>query len=95
MNGAYTLARGQYLPKCRKLEARQAIQDTAAVDARNSVDDILNALRTGKVAYDPLPNITPIMLLTVRLPIVDPGRTTDYLREALGTPQTAALSSAS
>jgi hypothetical protein len=70
------------LLKMPEVEARQAIQNTSAVDAENSADDILNALRTGKVAYDSLPNVMPVTLMTVRLPIVDPSKTADYLREA-------------
>lgn len=45
-------------------------------------DQVVHALRTAKVAYEIIPNIMPVKLLTVSLPIVDPGNTPVYLREA-------------
>ena len=42
----------------------------------------VRALRAGRLAYEILPNIMPATLFTVRLPIVDPGNTFAYLREA-------------
>jgi hypothetical protein len=43
---------------------------------------VVHALRAGKLAYELVPNIMPVTLFTVRLPIVDPGNTLAYLREA-------------
>jgi hypothetical protein len=43
---------------------------------------VVHALRAGKLAYELVPNIMPLTLCTVRLPIVDPGNTHAYVREA-------------
>lgn len=45
-------------------------------------EQVVHALRAGKLAYQLLPNIMPVTLLTARLPIVDPGNTAAYVREA-------------
>jgi hypothetical protein len=45
-------------------------------------EQVVRALRAGKLAYELIPNIMPVTLFTVRLPIVDPGNTLAYLREA-------------
>jgi hypothetical protein len=45
-------------------------------------EQVAGALRAGKDAYELIPNIMPVKLFTVRLPIVDPANTAVYLREA-------------
>lgn len=45
-------------------------------------DQVVHALRTGKAAYEIIPNIMPVRLLTVCLPIVDSRNTSAYLQEA-------------
>jgi len=42
-------------------------------------EQIIDALRVGKLAYDRMPNITPVTLFSVRLPLVDPENTQAYL----------------
>jgi hypothetical protein len=39
-------------------------------------------LESARVAYELIPNITPVTLLALYLPIVDPKNTTVYLQEA-------------
>jgi hypothetical protein len=41
-----------------------------------------DALGSGRLAYELFPNIMPVSLLTLYLPIVDPDATANYLREA-------------
>lgn len=43
---------------------------------------VVDALRAGNLAYQLVPNTTPISLLILRLPIVDPPNTAIYLQEA-------------
>lgn len=45
-------------------------------------EQVVDALGAGNLAYQLIPNITPVTLLTVRLPIVDPANTAAYLQEA-------------
>lgn len=45
-------------------------------------EQVVDALRAGKLAYQLIPNITPVTLFTARLPIVDPANTLAYLQEA-------------
>lgn len=45
-------------------------------------EQVVHAIRIGKLAYDFVPNIMPVTLLTLRLPIVDPENTLAYLKEA-------------
>jgi hypothetical protein len=45
-------------------------------------EQVVRALHAGKRAYELVPNIMPVTLFTVRLPIVDPRNTLAYLREA-------------
>jgi hypothetical protein len=45
-------------------------------------EQVVRAFRAGKLAYELVPNIMPVTLLTVRLPIIDPANTTAYIREA-------------
>ncbi len=45
-------------------------------------EQIIDALRIGKLAYDRMPNITAVTLFSVRLPLVDPENTQVYLAEA-------------
>jgi hypothetical protein len=44
--------------------------------------EVVDALRTGKAAYDLLPNPLPISWFTVRIPLVDPNNTAVYTAEA-------------
>mgnify|MGYP001072369290 FL=1 len=44
--------------------------------------EVEHALLAGKLAYELLPNITPLILLGVYLPIVDPANVAAYCREA-------------
>ncbi|HEX6508055.1 MAG TPA: hypothetical protein VF221_10515 [Chloroflexota bacterium] len=64
------------------VEALRLIETKVAMDGQHSHEEILAAVHTGHAAYDAVPNIMPITLLTLRLPIVDPARTHDYLAEA-------------
>lgn len=54
-----------------------------AVEGRTpfTSEQILRALRVRHLAYELIPNLTPVTLLTLRLPIVDPARKTIYLGE--------------
>ena len=45
-------------------------------------DQILIAFRAGHLAYDLIPNVMPLTLFILGLPIVDPENTSDYLIEA-------------
>jgi len=45
-------------------------------------EQVVRAFRAGKLAYELVPNIMPVTLFTVRLPIVDPANTAAYIREA-------------
>jgi len=45
-------------------------------------EQVVHAFRAGKLAYELVPNIMPVTLFTVRLPIVDPANTLAYVREA-------------
>ena len=47
-----------------------------------SSEQVVDALRAGNLAYRLMPNVTPVSLLILRLPIVDPSNTATYLREA-------------
>jgi hypothetical protein len=47
-----------------------------------TAEQVVRALRAGKAAYEIIPNITPVALFTVGLPIVDPRNMPAYLREA-------------
>jgi hypothetical protein len=51
-------------------------------EAPSTNEQVVDAFRLGHLAYEVLPNIMPVRLFTVRLPIVDPARTSVYLREA-------------
>ncbi len=43
---------------------------------------VVDALLAGSLAYRLIPNLTPVTLFAVRLPIVDPSNTDTYLRKA-------------
>lgn len=45
-------------------------------------EQVVRALHAWKLAYELLPNIMPVTLFTLRLPIVDPENTLAYLQEA-------------
>ncbi len=46
-----------------------------------TIAQIAKALQTGRRAYDLIPNIMPVALLSVYLPIIDPANSTTYLAE--------------
>jgi hypothetical protein len=62
--------------------ARLVVDSAPEKSAKFTSEQIVNAFRTGRRTYDLIPNIMPVTLFTVRLPIVDPGNTPAYLREA-------------
>lgn len=45
-------------------------------------EQVVRALRVGSILHEALPNIMPVTLLTLRLPIVDPANTLAYVSEA-------------
>jgi hypothetical protein len=51
-------------------------------DASFTGEQVARALRIGRLAWELIPNIMPVALLTVTLPIADPPNTAAYLREA-------------
>jgi hypothetical protein len=51
-------------------------------DAPFTSKQVVNALRAGHLAWELIPNIMPVTLFTLRLPIVDPANTAVYLGEA-------------
>lgn len=63
-------------------DARRLVDRTVPSAGSLTSEQVVRALRTGKVAYEIIPNIMPVTLFTVRLPIVDPGNTSAYLWEA-------------
>jgi len=63
-------------------DANRLVTSVLQGDAPFTSDQVVDALRAGKLAYEAMPNITPVTLLTVRLPIVDPTNTSTYLWEA-------------
>lgn len=63
-------------------DARRLVDGVLPSAGTLTSEQVVRALRTGKVAYKIMPNITPVSLFTVRLPIVDPGNTPTYLQEA-------------
>jgi hypothetical protein len=56
----------------------------SAVDGETSFtsQQVVNAFKAGSRAYEFVPNITPVTLFTVRIPIADPANTPVYIREA-------------
>lgn len=44
-----------------------------------SEDDVIFALHTGRILWELIPNITPVTLLLLRLPMVDSERTDSYI----------------
>ncbi len=62
--------------------ARRLVDQILPTQGSLTSDQVVRALRAGKVAYETIPNIMPVTLFTLRLPIVDPGNTPAYLREA-------------
>jgi hypothetical protein len=54
----------------------------SSVLIRSVLAPTADALDSGRLAYELLPNIMPVNLLTLYLPIADPDTTTIYLREA-------------
>lgn len=63
-------------------DARRLVDRTVPQAGSLTSEQLVLALRAGKVAYEIIPNITPVRLFTALLPIVDPGNTPAYLREA-------------
>jgi hypothetical protein len=61
------------------LETSCAEVDHSTLEPSTNAED---AVRLGKFAYDAVPNLTPVTLLAVVLPIIDPANTTTYLSEA-------------
>ncbi|WP_173931661.1 hypothetical protein [Chelativorans sp. Marseille-P2723] len=62
--------------------ARRLVEQILPVQGPLNSEQIVQALRAGKVAYEAIPNIMPVTLFTVHLPIVDPQDTPTYLHEA-------------
>jgi len=62
--------------------AYRLVNDVLAGGGPFTKEQVVSALRAGKLAYELIPNIMPLTLFTVRLPIVDPAHTPAYLREA-------------
>jgi hypothetical protein len=63
-------------------DARRFVDLTVPSAGSLTSEQVVRALRAGKVVYEIIPNIMPIALFSVRLPIVDPGNTPAYLWEA-------------
>jgi hypothetical protein len=64
-------------------EAARSLVDSALQErAKFPTEQIVSAFKAGHRAYGFIPNIMPVTLFTVRLPIVDPANTPAYLREA-------------
>jgi hypothetical protein len=61
------------------LETSCAAADHSKLEPSADAEDFI---RLGKFAYDAVPNLTPVSLLVVVLPIIDPANTTTYLSEA-------------
>ena len=62
--------------------AQQLVDALLENDAPFTSEQVVNALRAGRLAWELIPNVMPVTLFTLRLPIVDPAKTTIYLREA-------------
>jgi hypothetical protein len=62
--------------------ARLVVDSALERGATFTSEQVVNAFRAGHRTYDFIPNIMPVTLFTVRLPIVDPANTPAYLREA-------------
>ena len=62
--------------------AQELVDQFLTEDGLFTSKQIVNALQAGKSAYKLVPNIMPVALLTIRLPIVDPPNTLEYLQEA-------------
>lgn len=63
-------------------EARRLVDSVLKSDAPFTGEQVVDAMRIGHAAYHSLPNIMPVTLFALRLPIVDPENTAAYLREA-------------
>jgi hypothetical protein len=64
-------------------DAARSLVDSVLEDrAEFTSEQIVNAFKTAYHLYRAVRNITPITLFTVRLPIVDPANTSEYLHEA-------------
>jgi hypothetical protein len=63
-------------------DAYQLADDVLQGTGPLTSEQVVRAFHAGKLAYGLVPNIMPVSLLTVRLPIVDPRNTPVYLREA-------------
>jgi hypothetical protein len=63
-------------------EACRVIESALGAGAPFTSEEVLRAFREGNLAWQVIPNITPVGLLTLRLPIVDPAHTAFYLGEA-------------
>jgi len=62
--------------------AKQLVDKIYLENQSLSRRQIVDALKAGKYAYKHCPNIMPVILLTLRLPIVDPRNTSEYIEEA-------------
>jgi hypothetical protein len=62
--------------------AEQLVDDALGRGGPFTSEQIVAAFRAGKLAYDMIPNITPIAMLTLRLPVIDPANTAVYVHEA-------------
>src|SRR5262249_49541379 len=63
-------------------EACRVIETALGTDAPFTGEEVLRAFQDGHLAWQVIPNITPVRLLTLRLPIVDPANSVSYRREA-------------
>ena len=51
-------------------------------DAPFTSEQVVDALRAGRAAHDFIPDIMPVRLFTLYLPVIDPANAAEYLREA-------------
>jgi hypothetical protein len=70
---------GQAMAGTEPLPASDTVADHGTSERGIGAED---AVRLGRVAYEALPNITAVTLLSLVLPIVDPANTATYLGEA-------------
>ncbi len=63
-------------------DARQLVESVLRGDEPFTSEQVADAFQAGKLAYKVIPNIIPVALFTVRLPIVDPADTIIYVGEA-------------
>jgi hypothetical protein len=71
-----------FLHKLPDEAAHQLLNSAREKAVAFSSEQIVKAFKAGHSSYDLIPNIMPVTLFTVRLPLVDPENTSVYLREA-------------